>query len=293
MRTASEASGMNIKATKSSSFEDKPDLKSSNKPMHNKIGKASAKYRRRKKMSMTLEATETKSDNIEKNDLGDGTSAALFKSGTASNNIPISNKNLKDVAPDDSIYKSRENLFSGLDDSTITELPLDANKGIRSSFSHIAIQDNLSVQEVAHMNNIKNGIVPIQETQSTLEDSYKPFDILQNENYHDNLRGSILEEDLSLDKMTRPTLKEAPSLDKMTQSLKIEAADTNNKPCNRWQYHIKSVILHYGSHDSGHFTCLKNVDGEWYMISDASVDRCSGDLRRYSAHIYMVFYESE
>lgn len=59
-------------------------------------------------------------------------------------------------------------------------------------------------------------------------------------------------------------------------------------------YNLSSIILHYGSHHSGHFVTLRKIDAVWYRISDGQVHRI-GDIphETVSQYVYMAFYERE
>jgi hypothetical protein len=58
-------------------------------------------------------------------------------------------------------------------------------------------------------------------------------------------------------------------------------------------YHLKSLILHYGTHESGHFVTIKLLNGCWYYISDRNVQKISRDsIGSYSSYVYMLFYET-
>jgi hypothetical protein len=69
-------------------------------------------------------------------------------------------------------------------------------------------------------------------------------------------------------------------------------------------YHLTSVILHYGHHDSGHFVTLRRVvvgkkngveEVVWFRISDAHVERIADVSTDVFGHgdkyVYMLFYE--
>jgi Ubiquitin carboxyl-terminal hydrolase len=83
-----------------------------------------------------------------------------------------------------------------------------------------------------------------------------------------------------------PVLEEAE--DQQTASSLLKDIIATNK---RFQYRLKSVILHYGGHDSGHFVALKSLDGIWYHISDANVTRVGDNIEQYASNVFMVFYE--
>jgi ubiquitin carboxyl-terminal hydrolase 1 len=72
-------------------------------------------------------------------------------------------------------------------------------------------------------------------------------------------------------------------------------------------YELKSVVLHYGSHESGHFVALRRIDvpdeedegkkirKRWYRISDDKVTLVNHFheevLEHGSYYVYMLFYE--
>ena len=69
-------------------------------------------------------------------------------------------------------------------------------------------------------------------------------------------------------------------------------------------YKLKSIILHYGHHESGHFIAIRRVkyktpDGmreAWFRISDSTVDKITDAdtevFARGSNNVYMLFYEA-
>ena len=69
-------------------------------------------------------------------------------------------------------------------------------------------------------------------------------------------------------------------------------------------YKLKAIILHYGSHDSGHFITIRKATGTidgvykemWFRISDSHVDHIPDDkvdeaFEQASQNAYMFFYE--
>jgi Ubiquitin carboxyl-terminal hydrolase len=68
-------------------------------------------------------------------------------------------------------------------------------------------------------------------------------------------------------------------------------------------YQLRAVLLHYGSHNSGHFVAYRKVDilptstskrsYAWYLISDRDVHEVEEEevLVHGAAHVYMLFYE--
>jgi ubiquitin carboxyl-terminal hydrolase 30 len=92
------------------------------------------------------------------------------------------------------------------------------------------------------------------------------------------LVGSV--SDLSLDE---PKLEFIPPADQ-----------TTNK---RYVYTLSCAILHYGSHDSGHFVAIrkyvKNNRTLWYRVSDESVTLVDESIfSGIGKNVYMLFYES-
>ena len=69
-------------------------------------------------------------------------------------------------------------------------------------------------------------------------------------------------------------------------------------------YKLKSIILHYGHHEAGHFIAIRRVkyktpDGmreSWFRISDSTVDKITDVdtevFARGSNNVYMLFYEA-
>lgn len=62
------------------------------------------------------------------------------------------------------------------------------------------------------------------------------------------------------------------------------------------KYVLKSVVLHSGTHEYGHYECIRLVDGQWVRFSDEIVYSCadpsSSDFRE-GGNVYMCFYERE
>lgn len=96
----------------------------------------------------------------------------------------------------------------------------------------------------------------------------------------------------------------------------IRKPTTNQLPPYPYLYRLRAVILHYGSHDSGHFVTYRRVtpkstekssksnptrsnpnddDDDWFRISDdrvESVRDLEGEVYGHgSGYVYMMFYE--
>jgi ubiquitin C-terminal hydrolase len=67
-------------------------------------------------------------------------------------------------------------------------------------------------------------------------------------------------------------------------------------------YKLQAVVLHYGSHDSGHFVTLRRIASKseqfadnWYGISDSSVilvENIQSEVYRYGQdYVYLLFYQ--
>ncbi|KAI8915542.1 hypothetical protein EDD86DRAFT_196296, partial [Gorgonomyces haynaldii] len=58
-------------------------------------------------------------------------------------------------------------------------------------------------------------------------------------------------------------------------------------------YQLTAAVLHFGSHDSGHFITIKRIGNTWYNISDENVRKTSVfALDNAGAQVYMLFYET-
>lgn len=94
------------------------------------------------------------------------------------------------------------------------------------------------------------------------------------------------------------------------------AKEINKEEEGAQEYELSSVIMHYGNHDSGHFTCLRSshrrilepsihtesesvevVKKCWWRISDESVnflgygdDAVQSVLDSEGRNVYLVFY---
>lgn len=57
-------------------------------------------------------------------------------------------------------------------------------------------------------------------------------------------------------------------------------------------YMIKAVVIHYGSHNFGHYVCFRKCDeGFWWRISDHSVELATEAQVLRSQGVFMLFYE--
>ena len=87
---------------------------------------------------------------------------------------------------------------------------------------------------------------------------------------------------------------EPPSLSLVDSPKLQDISHVLSRKSYRLHYTLSSAILHFGSHDSGHFITIKKVGDMWYRISDESVEKFNPSLlQNMASHVYMLFYESE
>jgi ubiquitin C-terminal hydrolase len=77
-----------------------------------------------------------------------------------------------------------------------------------------------------------------------------------------------------------------------------DQSESANK--NRYNYDLRSVVVHIGRPESGHFVCYRrgwtpgvgtnNRRASWFYISDAEVKKVSFD-EVANSEAYMLFYE--
>lgn len=59
----------------------------------------------------------------------------------------------------------------------------------------------------------------------------------------------------------------------------------------RLLYNLKAVIVHYGTHNYGHYICYRKLRGTWWRISDESVYVINEEEVLNSPGTFMLFYE--
>lgn len=61
------------------------------------------------------------------------------------------------------------------------------------------------------------------------------------------------------------------------------------------RYTLKAVVLHYGTHEQGHFICFQKNQSNWWRISDCNIalvrDVREELLEHGSGYVYLLFYE--
>ena len=60
---------------------------------------------------------------------------------------------------------------------------------------------------------------------------------------------------------------------------------------SRLLYNLKAVIVHYGTHNYGHYICYRKLRGTWWRISDESVYVVTEDEVLGGQGTFMLFYE--
>ena len=58
-------------------------------------------------------------------------------------------------------------------------------------------------------------------------------------------------------------------------------------------YHLRGVVHHIGSMNSGHYTAEIEVNGRWKSCDDSRVKDVSGKNQKYSKTAYILLYEQE
>ncbi|ODV61072.1 ubiquitin-specific protease UBP1, partial [Ascoidea rubescens DSM 1968] len=77
----------------------------------------------------------------------------------------------------------------------------------------------------------------------------------------------------------------------------IESINVNNEISENNNYHpnlvynLKSVILHYGTHNYGHYTAYRKHRGIWWDISDEDVSVATEEEVLRAHGVFMLFYE--
>ncbi|KAF2011472.1 cysteine proteinase [Aaosphaeria arxii CBS 175.79] len=88
------------------------------------------------------------------------------------------------------------------------------------------------------------------------------------------------------------------------------AVDPETKTLSPFQYKLRAVVTHFGSHGNGHYVCFRqhtsyknevSTDGEipiesspdeqWWRFSDENVYRVSEDAALHQGGVFMLFYE--
>ncbi|CCD25854.2 uncharacterized protein NDAI_0G00780 [Naumovozyma dairenensis CBS 421] len=62
---------------------------------------------------------------------------------------------------------------------------------------------------------------------------------------------------------------------------------------NKCVYSLKSIVVHYGSHDYGHYISYRRFEDQWWRISDESVLKVDEDEVFSASGIFIVFYEQD
>lgn len=68
----------------------------------------------------------------------------------------------------------------------------------------------------------------------------------------------------------------------------VKAINTPNSPLT---YQLKSVIIHYGSHNYGHYIAFRKIRGCWWRISDESIALVDEQEVLGIPGVFMMFYE--
>ncbi|KAF5102727.1 hypothetical protein D0Z00_000219 [Geotrichum galactomycetum] len=73
----------------------------------------------------------------------------------------------------------------------------------------------------------------------------------------------------------------------------MRAAAEGTEMDDRLRYRLKSVVIHYGSHNFGHYICFRRDSrhGIWWRISDHNVIQVDIDQVLNAQGVFMVFYE--
>jgi ubiquitin carboxyl-terminal hydrolase 8 len=74
---------------------------------------------------------------------------------------------------------------------------------------------------------------------------------------------------------------------------------TSNVSFSRWsqtpsvsKYSLVSVVNHFGSMNSGHYTSFCNDGRQWYYCDDQSIRAADVRELQHNVHAYLLFYSS-
>lgn len=74
-------------------------------------------------------------------------------------------------------------------------------------------------------------------------------------------------------------------------SLTLNSVKAINTPDSPLTYQLKSVIIHYGSHNYGHYIAFRKIRGCWWRISDESIALVDEQEVLGIPGVFMMFYE--
>ncbi|ODQ81470.1 hypothetical protein BABINDRAFT_159754 [Babjeviella inositovora NRRL Y-12698] len=103
--------------------------------------------------------------------------------------------------------------------------------------------------------------------------------------------------DIEAEASEAETPAEQPPIDSDSESPAVESEDTESVkavsqvPDGPLTYHLKSIVIHSGLHNYGHYVCYRHYRGTWWYISDDDVFVVTEDHLRNIKGVFMVFYE--
>ncbi|KAI3406245.2 UBP1 [Candida oxycetoniae] len=112
---------------------------------------------------------------------------------------------------------------------------------------------------------------------------------LDNNNYSNNGNDNY-EESLSASTASSQTasFEEKPA-ELETPATTVDTAFSEADP--RLLYNLKAVVVHYGTHNYGHYICYRKLRGVWWRISDESVYVVTEEEALGGQGTFMLFYE--
>lgn len=71
----------------------------------------------------------------------------------------------------------------------------------------------------------------------------------------------------------------------------LPAPKVSNVPATPLTYSLRSVIIHYGTHNYGHYIAFRKYRGLWWRISDETADVVDEEEVLSTPGVFMLFYE--
>ena len=114
----------------------------------------------------------------------------------------------------------------------------------------------------------------------------------EDENQDQNLDSTKDEKDTLAPELEKTQLIDEPISNNLTpvSTQAIEANSTTTSP--DLLYKLKAVVVHYGSHNFGHYICYRRCrHGLWWRMSDKTVAQVDEDQVLNAQGVFMLFYE--
>lgn len=176
----------------------------------------------------------------------------------------------EDMESDSDDYKYRNRNVTGYD-------PLNGELGSGLSSE----EESESEQEVDTLGNTipKEKTVTVQETEPGLDFDEEEVDDDEDEDYKEEAEAELDSDDDN----EREESVQAPPID-----LAPRYSTVNPSPLT---YSLRSVIVHYGTHNYGHYIAYRKYRGVWWRISDESVYIVDEAEVLSTPGVFMLFYE--